>query len=107
MRSQAPTTLRFVPNDVETRHQRVAHRGRCRRREYERARTLDEILDDPRRPGDERAADTKRLSGRIDRREDIRLHSALFDQAAAARAADADGMRLVHDQAGAALTTDV
>ena len=61
-------------------------RRRRRRREDERPRALDQVLDRPRRAGDERAADAERLARRVDRHEDVSLDRRALDQAASALA---------------------
>ena len=63
----------------------AATRRRRRGREDERPRALDQVVDRPRRPGDERAADAERLARRVDRHEHVASMPARLDQAAAAR----------------------
>ena len=56
------------------------------------------MLDGPCRPGDECAAHAECFTCRVHRDEDVGVDAARLDQAAAACAEDADGVRLVDDQ---------
>ena len=56
-------------DEIEARVERGGDRGRRRRGEDERPRALDQVVDRPRRPRDEGAADTERLACGVHREE--------------------------------------
>ena len=62
-------------DDLEAGVERGGQRRRRRRREDERPGALDQIVDRPRGPGDERAADAERLARRVDRHADVAVRS--------------------------------
>src|SRR5207237_2617400 len=104
---QQRAPLRLLRDDVEARLERRGQRRWRRRGENEGTRALNQVLDRPRGPGDERAGDAERLPRRVHGEKHAIADAMLFDQAGPSRAVYAYGMRFVDDQMRAGCGADL